>query len=133
VRLRYCDEVTEPSDFINQATADVIEGIIARERTTKAKVAAGAGFSVATMTRLVSGDAEIPISRLYDIARALGVSAQEILDAADARAAKLSEGAGQNVTQLRPVPVEQMTIDEIESLPHAATRDPEMDTDEQFD
>jgi len=125
--------VTDPNDFINQATADVIEGIIARERTNKATVAKGAGFSVATMTRLVSGKAEIPISRLYDIARALGISAQEILDAADARAAKLSEAAGNNVTPLRRKQVEDMTVDEIEQLPHAATHDPEMDTDEQYD
>lgn len=125
--------MTDPTEFINRATADVIEGIIARERTTKAKVAKGAGFSTATMTRLVSGDAEIPISRLYDIARALGISPQEILDAADARAAKLSEVAGQNVTTLHPKRVEDMTVDEIEQLPHAATTDPEMDTDEQFD
>ncbi|WP_181421659.1 helix-turn-helix domain-containing protein [Curtobacterium sp. MCBD17_030] len=124
--------MTDPNDFINQATADVIEGIIARERTNKRAVAEGAGFSVATMTRLVSGKAEIPISRLYDIARALGISAQEILDAADARAAKLSEAAG-NVTPLRPKKVEDMTVDEIEQLPYAATRDPEMDTDEQYD
>lgn len=125
--------MTDPNDFINRATADVIEGIIARERTTKAKVAKGAGFSTATMTRLVSGEAEIPISRLYDIARALGISAQEILDAADARALRLSEAAAKNVTQLHPKRVEDMTVEEIESLPHAATRDPEMDTDEQYD
>jgi transcriptional regulator with XRE-family HTH domain len=125
--------VTDPNDFINQATADVIEGIIARERTNKAIVAKGAGFSVATMTRLVSGKAEIPISRLYDIARALGISAQEILDAADARAVKLSEAAGNNVTSLHPKRVEEMSVEEIEQLPHAATRDPEMDTDEQYD
>ncbi|MCM3521736.1 helix-turn-helix transcriptional regulator [Curtobacterium sp. P97] len=125
--------MTDPNEFINRATADVIKGFISREDTTKAAVAKGAGFSVATMTRLVSGNAEIPISRLYDIARALGISAQEILDAADKRAAKLSEVAGQNVTTLHPKRVEDMTVDEIEKLPHAATTDPEMDTDEQFD
>lgn len=66
---------------INAALGREIKAAYIREGMTASQVAEAAGFSVNTMTRILNG-AELPVSRLYLIADAIGVSPIKLVEAA---------------------------------------------------
>lgn len=70
---------------INAALGREIKAAYIREGMTAEQVATAAGFSVNTMTRILNG-AEIPVSRLYLIADAIGASPVKLVEDAVARA-----------------------------------------------
>jgi len=70
---------------INRAFGREIHAAYIREGLTAAEVASKAGFSEATMTRLLAGS-DIPVSRIILIADAIGVPALDIMEAAMKRA-----------------------------------------------
>ena len=72
-------------DAINQALGREIKAAYVREGMTAEQVAAAAGFSVNTMTRILAG-ADLPVSRLYAIADAIGTDPVKLVEAAVARA-----------------------------------------------
>lgn len=74
-------------DQINLALGREIKAAYVREGMTAEQVASKAGFSVGTMTRTLAGS-DIPVSRLYLIADAIGVSPVSLVEAAVARAEK---------------------------------------------
>jgi transcriptional regulator with XRE-family HTH domain len=77
--------VPATKDSINVALGREIKAAYVREGMTAEQVASKAGFSVGTMTRILGG-ADIPVSRLYLIADAIGVSPVKLVEDAVARA-----------------------------------------------
>lgn len=122
-------------DLFTQALSDKFTGAYSERRMTQREVAEKAGLSLATIQRLFKGQRGFGATQVVQIATAIGVDPEEYMRAARLEAQRrMSEAAPDNVTQLtRKKQVDEMSVDEIEALPHAATRDPEMDTDEQFD
>lgn len=70
---------------INAALGREIKSAYIREGMTAGQVAEAAGFSINTMTRILNG-AELPVSRLYLIADAIGVSPIKLVEDAVRRA-----------------------------------------------
>ncbi|MDK8171712.1 helix-turn-helix transcriptional regulator [Curtobacterium sp. Csp2] len=66
---------------INRALALEIKAAYVRKGMTAAQVAEKAGFSTGTMTRILAGE-DMPVSRLYLIADAIGVAAVDLVRAA---------------------------------------------------
>ncbi|WP_181421074.1 helix-turn-helix domain-containing protein [Curtobacterium sp. MCSS17_011] len=119
---------------LQRALADEVRGASRREGFSQARVAELTGLSLTTIQRLFAGKREMDTTQLTLIAQAIGEQPDALLRAAMSRAERMSEAAPDNVTQLQPRKrVEDMTVEEIEQLDHAATVDPEMDEPEQFD
>ncbi|WP_152970133.1 helix-turn-helix domain-containing protein [Frigoribacterium sp. RIT-PI-h] len=70
---------------INRALGREIKAAYVREGMTAEQVATAANFSTGTMTRILAGS-DIPVSRLYLIADAIGVSPVSLVEAAVKRA-----------------------------------------------
>jgi transcriptional regulator with XRE-family HTH domain len=77
--------VPATKEAINRALGREIKAAYVREGMTAEQVAKAAGFSVNTMTRMLAGG-DMPVSRLYLIADAIGVSPVELVEAAVKRA-----------------------------------------------
>lgn len=135
----YCGVVQSDDDkqvsALNRAMAAVLRGAIASEGISQKQLAAKTGYSLATIQRNLAGERKFNIDQVEKIANALGMSAADLMSrAVEWRSTRMSEAAPDNVTQLQPRKrVEDMTVEEIEKLKHAATVDPEMDEPEQFD
>jgi len=82
---QYSQYVTATKDAINRALGREIKAAYVREGMTAEQVATAAGFSVNTMTRMLAGG-DMPVSRLYLIADAIGVSPVALVEAAVKRA-----------------------------------------------
>lgn len=108
-------------------------------------------MTVVTINRVLNGERDINVTQLAQLAAALDVTPLDLYSRAIARLGGMpaliasaneraervarelmSEAAPRNVTKF-PKRVEDMTVEEIESQQHAATRDTEMDHPEQFD
>lgn len=72
-------------DQINRALGREIKAAYIREGLTAEQVATKAGFSIGTMTRMLGGS-DVPVSRLYLVADAIGVSPVALVEAAVERA-----------------------------------------------
>lgn len=72
-------------DQINRALGREIKAAYIREGLTAEQVATKAGFSIGTMTRMLAGS-DVPVSRLYLVADAIGVSPVKLVEDAVARA-----------------------------------------------
>ena len=72
---------------LDRALGREIHAAYVREGMTAAEVADKAGFSEATMTRILAGSGA-PMSRIYMIASAIGVPVLEMVEAAVRRAEK---------------------------------------------
>ena len=126
----------EQKTAANQALAAEIRAERAAVGITVRELALRSGVPYGTLNRILPGERDISFGQLTQIAGGLGVSPSELSDRAIRRmggmGAVVSGVAAQNVSPLRRV--EDMTVEEIESeRKKAATIDPEMDTDEQFD
>ena len=86
----YADLVPISKETINRALGREIRAAYIREGMTAAELAEKSGISESTMTRLMAGS-DIPVSRLYLIADAIGVSPVSLVEAAVARAEKDSQ------------------------------------------
>lgn len=126
----------QPSDFINQALADVLSGAYRKARLSRDDIAERTGISVSTINRYMNGKVDIPSKSFQRVAEAIGRPADELYGEAlrDAERlaedARVSEAQGNNVTRLHP---RQMSPEELDRLTidHAATEiDPESETDE---
>ncbi|WP_166673547.1 helix-turn-helix transcriptional regulator [Curtobacterium sp. PhB25] len=120
----------------NQALAAEIRAERAAVGITVRELALRSGVPYGTLNRILPGERDISFGQLTQLAGALGVTPSDLSERAVRRMggmdAVVSGVSGQNVTPLRRV--EDMTVDEIEAeQKKAATIDPEMDTDEQFD
>lgn len=120
----------------NQALAAEIRAERAAVGITVRELALRSGVPYGTLNRILPGERDISFGQLTQLAGALGLTPSELSERAVRRMggmdAVVSGVSGQNVTPLRRV--EDMTVDEIEAeQKKAATIDPEMDTDEQFD
>ena len=130
-----CTLVRVEKSVLNEALAAEIRAERARKKVTIKELALAAGMVESTLNRALAGQRDINVTQIGLIARALSIDPSVLM----ARAVEsiggletlVSEVHAQNVTKLRRV--EDMTVEEIEKLPHAATIDPEMDTDEQSD
>lgn len=131
--MPYSGHMSNAVAHLQRALADEIRGASRREGFSQARVAELTGMSLTTIQRLFSGKREMDTTQLTLIAQAIGEEPGALLRAALNRAERMSEAAPDNVTQLQPRRVEDMTVEEIEKLKHAATVDPEMDEPEQFD
>lgn len=121
-------------DTTNQAAADVLEGARNEKRLTQEQVAAASGIPLVTLQRALSGKTALKVGPFLAICAAIGVDPGEIMARVTNRAKELSVVADTNVIQLRPKPVEEMTVEEIEGIErYAANRDPEASEDEHFD
>jgi transcriptional regulator with XRE-family HTH domain len=120
---------------LNRAMAAVLRGAMASEGISQAQLAEKTGYSLATIQRNLAGKNKFNIDQVEKIGAALEVEPGELMRrAVEWRSTRMSEAAPDNVTQLQPRKrVEDMTVEEIEQLNHAATVDPEMDEPEQFD
>jgi transcriptional regulator with XRE-family HTH domain len=77
--------VPASKDQINAALGREIKAAYVREGMTAEQVATKAGFSIGTMTRMLAGS-DVPVSRLYLVADAIGVSPVALVEAAVERA-----------------------------------------------
>lgn len=126
----------EQKTAANRALAAEIRAERAAVGITVRELALRSGVPYGTLNRLLPGERDISFGQLTQIAGALGLTPSELSDRAIRRMggmdAVVSGVGAQNVSPLRRV--EDMTVEEIESeRKKAATIDPEMDTDEQFD
>jgi transcriptional regulator with XRE-family HTH domain len=126
----------EQKTAANRALAAEIRAERAAVDITVRELALRSGVPYGTLNRILPGERDISFGQLTQIAAALGVTPSELSDRAIRRMggmdAVVSGVGAQNVSVLRRV--EDMTVDEIEAeRKKAATIDPEMDTDEQFD
>jgi transcriptional regulator with XRE-family HTH domain len=77
--------VPATKEEINRALGREIKAAYIREGMTAEQVATAAGFSIGTMTRMLAGS-DVPVSRLYLVADAIGVSPVALVEAAVERA-----------------------------------------------
>lgn len=117
--------------------ADVIVGEHKKRRLSQREIAAGAGYTPTTLQRMLSGVSEISAEDVVRIAAFLGMPADKLFNEATelvGGAEKLlSDAAGTNdelATRRAQKAAEGMSVAELEGQQHAATRDPELDTDE---
>ncbi|PZE33980.1 hypothetical protein DEJ21_14115 [Curtobacterium sp. MCSS17_006] len=120
---------------LNRSMAAVIRGEYNALDLSQAELVQATGISLATVQRLLKGEQKFSFDQVEAFAKALGLEVDELSRrAVEWRSTRMSEAAPDNVTQLQPRKrVEDMTVEEIEQLKHAATVDPEMDEPEQFD
>lgn len=120
---------------LSKATGAVIRGRYKKIPITQEQLATATGLKLATVQRLIAGKAEFDMDQLWAIADALGTTPTSLLKEAedDLASSRMSVGGNTPVdidTKRKQNEARTMTIEQIEDLPHAATRDPEMDTDE---
>lgn len=127
----------QPSDFINQALADVLRGAYAKKGMSREQIAAASGISPTTIHRYMNGKVDIPSKSFQRVAEAIGRPADELYAEALrdaerlAEAARVSEAGAQNVTQLHPRDWTAEELDRPTTDRRAATDvDPESETDE---
>jgi len=129
---------------INAAVAARLTGLRGEARLTIEEVAARSGVPLSTARRVFAGKQDIGASHLTAIAGVLDSNAREVFEYAlkkvgeeealrdvqailnSKRSERMSAGRG-TVTALHP---RDMTADQLENLRHAATYDPEAETDE---
>jgi len=134
--------VDSKSTDLNQAMAAEIRAERGAAQLTQVELAVRSGISYSTLKRILNGTVDVSVADLGAIAAALStventVTPQELLRRAVERAggytALLSApSATQDEidAKRKQDEVRTMTVAQIEALPHAATRDPEMDTDQ---
>lgn len=103
---------------ISRAVGDVVFGRYKRQRLSQADLVERTGMSVTTVRRLIAGEAEFDVGQLWQLAEVLGASPADILWEAE------QQLSGDVSRQNSGYP-----NDRIARLPHAATADPELDTD----
>jgi transcriptional regulator with XRE-family HTH domain len=128
--------VEQQKSPMNQAVAAEIRAERGAQRMTVKQLALASGMVESTLNRALAGERDINVTQLTKIAAALGTTPDALMTRAVDRMGGIdvlmSDVRRKNVTPLRRV--EDMTVDEIEAeQKKAATIDPEMDTDEQFD
>jgi transcriptional regulator with XRE-family HTH domain len=124
----------KPPSALNRAMAAVIRGESYALQLSQQDIVKKTGISPATVQRLMKGEQKFNLDQIESFAGTLGFPVDELCRrAVEWRSTRMSEAAPDNVVTLKPRRVEDMTVEEIEAEKHAATRDPEMDTDEQFD
>lgn len=126
-----------PKDVAQQAVADSLVEAYKGERLTQPELAKRAGITDRTLQRYLSGATEIGTATFLMLAEAIGVDPSDIIDRAQARAQRRVERMSDAPTKTddletkrKQKAVAEMSTAEIEALDHAATRDPELDTDE---
>ncbi len=112
---------------LSRALSAVLTGLYMRRRLTQARFAEMAGMSVFTLQKKLDGKAPITGTDLVIFAGILGVSVDEITEAALSDLGMST--VGRTVDGRRKLPSE-MTDDELESLRSAAIRDSELEGDE---
>ncbi|WP_146247797.1 helix-turn-helix domain-containing protein [Curtobacterium sp. MCSS17_006] len=129
------DKKQVQTSALNRSMAAVIRGEYNALDLSQAELVQATGISLATVQRLLKGEQKFSFDQVEAFAKALGLEVDELSRrAVEWRSTRMSEAAPDNVTQLQPRKrVEDMTVEEIEQLKHAATVDPEMDEPEQFD
>lgn len=138
---------------INKAMASELRAERAAAKLTLDELVANSGVALSTLKRVLAGTIDVNMPDLAMLAKALGdaqgkmLTIEELVERAVKRAGgydvvyadlpQMPENAVSDVpTNVTPIRkrVEDMTVDEIEAIEKkAATRDPEMDTDEHFD
>lgn len=138
---------------INQAMATELRAERAAAGLTLDALAQQSGVALSTLRRILNGSIDVNVGDLALLCRALGeaqgipLTMEDIVERAVKRAGgydvvyaglpQMPDNAVSDVpTNVTPIRkrVEDMTVDEIEAIEtKAATRDPEMDTDEHFD
>lgn len=111
-----------PAHEISRAVADEIFGRykgkrVDGKRMTQATIAAESGIPAVTLRKKLAGESPITVHELVVIARAIGELPQDILEKAVARVATavpVSEGAANNVTQMKKHP-RDMTAEELDA------------------
>jgi transcriptional regulator with XRE-family HTH domain len=128
--------VPQPSDFINQALADVLSGAYRKARITRDDIAERTGISVSTINRYMNGKVDMPSKSFQRIAEAIGrpadaLYAEALRDAEQlAEDARVSEASADNVTRLHPRHMSAEELDRL-NIDHAATGiDPESEAGE---
>ena len=123
---------------LNKAMAHAIKVARVDAKMTVEEVRLAAGLTVSTMNRVVAGSRDINVTQIGRIAGAIGVTPSQLVKKAVAEAggmeAIMSEVATTNDLDAqrakRQATASAMTPEELEAERHAATTDPEMDTDE---
>lgn len=128
---------------LNKAMAAEIRGERVARELTQEQLAEASGISYSTIKRIERGHVDISTGDLGAIAAVLSdqegpeVGPHQLMERAVTRAGGyetlLSEVPSTNDdlrTKRKQNEARAMTVEQIESQPHAATRDPELDTDE---
>lgn len=121
------------ADYINRALADVLVAHHKGMRLNQAALVEATGINATTMQRILSGKSEVGVTKLAAFARVLNVPADELMRQAMVKAEAMSQAPSKIddlETKRKQNEARAMTVEQIESQPHAATRDPEMDSDE---
>lgn len=134
---------------LNQATAEVIQSERAGAKMTQEQLASETGIPLSTLRRVLKGTVDIDVADLGAIAVAISKHRRTPITPGDIVNSAVNLMGGQEALErefgprMSDVPsnvtpigkrVQDMTPDEIEAIDRkVATRDPEMDTDEDFD
>lgn len=146
VSTRYRSQVANrnASDF-SKRLADVIVGEYKKRRLTQASIASDAGFSPVTLQRMLAGVSEISAEDVVKIAAVVGFDPAEVITEAIEIAGgvealmppppNVSDAPATNdfERKRRQREVAAMTPEQLEGQRHAATRDPELDSDQPSD
>lgn len=115
---------------LTQELAALLRGELARRRTNAAQIAKDLPWSADQIRGILAGTKHPDVDQLDAIAKALGLSAVDLLAAADrATADRWADGVGGSeqdggrVTPITRKTIEDMDVDEIERQRAAATRD----------
>jgi len=78
----------------DKAVAAALRSAIGERFMTQTEVAARAGVAPRTLARYFMGTSPIPVTKLVEISKAIGVSAGDILDAAQVIADRAEKNTG---------------------------------------
>jgi transcriptional regulator with XRE-family HTH domain len=121
------------STDLNTAVGNVLKGEYTKREKTLDDLAAETGIPYSTLRRKIAGGAPIFVAELMAIAKAIPVSAGKVLDEAEELVAMSAADATNDLDAIRrrkQAEASAMKPEDLEAEKHAATRDPELDTDQ---
>lgn len=132
--------MTEQKSLENLAMAATIRAERGSANLTQEELARLAGINYETFKRILKGERDINITQITGIARAVGIRPAQLVQRAEERyivmlEEQLSAGGGipNDITRKRiekEAEARAMTPDQLAGAKHAATTDPELNTDE---
>jgi hypothetical protein len=124
------DHVETKGSAINRALGAVIRGALRAERITVKRASQETGIAVSVLDRMISTEPrDINVTQLTLLARLLGTTPMELVEAAEKRAERMSD-APANVSQFPPRPDSAAEIEDYPGDMAAHPRDPESDEPE---
>lgn len=120
-------------EYVNRATSRVLDSARSLAGLTQQQLADRSGLSIVTVQKILSGEQATKIPQFMALAKGADADPGALLDQIETVAKRMSAVAVTSNdidTKRKQNEARTMTVEQIEALPHAATRDPEMDSPE---